>query len=625
MGHPAKSNHTQFVYYPGQVLAQTTFPSTLSESYSFDLNNNLVNKTDRNGSIVRYYYDYQNSLEEKLYPDGNMVTYIYDPAERLSEVDDTVTGTYRFSYDYMNRLGSATVNYSFNSAGDLTVQYGYDAASNRTKMTDPQSVATTYGYDTLNRLSSLTYNGQTPNYQFGYDALSRRNSLTRPNSVDTTYGYDPVSNLLSVLHKLGTTTLDGATYTYDNAGNRKTRTDKRTNVTLTYGYDNIYQLKTAKQGTTTKESYTYDLVGNRLSSLGVSPYNYNSSNELTSTPSGSYTYDNNGNRKSDPTGAQYSWDFENRLTEVVLAGTGGTVTYKYDPFGRRIQKAFTQNGTTTTADYLCSGYSLLEELDNSGNVVASYTPGLEFDEELSGLRSGTTDYYETDGLGSTTSLSNSAGALANTYTYDSFGKLTASGGSITNPIQYTGREFDLETGLYYYRARYYDPAIGRFLSEDPIGFSGGDVNFYDYVGNDPIDWVDSSGYSRDTYVPDGGHHGGPHIDRYNPAGQNVGRYNPDGTPLRHKGKPSPPIPNSDRDKFKNAADRLKKKPDTKCEQPKKMDSAQPDYGFCAPGERFDCIPRPGTNPAQPVWPVDPAVPGMPTVPVWGPEPVPVPI
>jgi len=174
------------------------------------------------------------------------VTYIYDPAERLSEVDDTVTGTYRFSYDYMNRLGSATVNYSFSSAGDLTVQYGYDAASNRTKMTDPQSVATTYGYDTLNRLASLTYNGQTPNYIFGYDALSRRNSLTRPNGIATSYGYDPVSDLLSVLHKLGTTTLDGATYTYDNAGNRKTRTDKRTNVTLTYGYDNIYQLQTAE-------------------------------------------------------------------------------------------------------------------------------------------------------------------------------------------------------------------------------------------------------------------------------------------------------------------------------------------------------------------------------------------
>jgi YD repeat-containing protein len=263
------------------------------------------------------------------------------------------------------RLSSATVDYSFDSAGQLTVQYGYDAASNRNKMTDPQSVPTTYGYDTLNRLASLTYNGQTPNYTFGYDALSRRNSLTRPNGIATSYGYDPVSNLLSVLHKLGTTTLDGATYTYDSANNRKSRTDKRTNVTLTYGYDNIYQLKTAKQGTTTKESYTYDLVGNRLSSLGVSPYNYNSSNELTSIPSGSYTYDNNGNRKSDPSGAQYTWDFENRLTQV-LSGSGGTVNFKYDPFGRRIQKSFTHGSTTTTTDYVYDGANVLESLNQSG-------------------------------------------------------------------------------------------------------------------------------------------------------------------------------------------------------------------------------------------------------------------
>jgi YD repeat-containing protein len=96
-------------------------------------------------------------------------------------------------------------------------------------------LATAYTYDTLNRLSTLAFNGQTPAFGFGYDALSRRTSLTRPNSVDTTYAYDPISRLTSILHKLGTTTLDGATYTYDNAGNRKTRTDKRLNTTLTYG------------------------------------------------------------------------------------------------------------------------------------------------------------------------------------------------------------------------------------------------------------------------------------------------------------------------------------------------------------------------------------------------------
>ncbi len=223
-------------------------------------------------------------------------------------------------------------------------------------------------------------------------------------------------------------------------------------------------MKTAKQGTTTKESYTYDLVGNRLSSLGVSPYNYNTSNELTSTPSGNYTYDNNGSRKSDPSGATYSWDFENRLSQVVLPGTGGTVTFKYDPFGRRIQKSFLQGSTTTTTNYLYDGPALLEEFDAAGNVVARYTHGQFLDEQLSELRSSTTSYYEADGLDSITSLSNVSGGLANTYSYDSFGSLTASTGTVTNPLRYTGREFDSETGIYNYRARYYDQSVGRFTA-----------------------------------------------------------------------------------------------------------------------------------------------------------------
>jgi RHS repeat-associated protein len=493
----AKNNHTQFLYYPGKVLYETIFPSTLSESYQFDGDNNLVYKTDRNGNSITYSYDYQNHLYRKSYPDANSVTYTYDPAARLTAVQDTLTGAYTFGYDNMNRLTSVGTDYSFDSAGALTVQYGYDKDSNRTSMTDPQGAPTTYGYDTLNRLNSLTYNGQTPNFTFGYDALNRRNSLTRPNGVDTTYSYDPVSRLLGVLHKLGTTTLDGAAYTYDNAGNRLTRQDKRTGTTLTYGYDNIYQLKTAKQGSTTKESYTYDLVGNRLSSLGVSPYNYNASNELTSTPSGSYSYDNNGNRKADPAGAQYSWDFENRLTQVVLPGAGGTVNFKYDPFGRRAQKAFIQGSTTTTTNYLYDDANILETTDQGGNVLARYTDTLNVDEPLSELISGTASYYEQDGIGSVTSLSNSAGALVSTYTYDSFGKLTASTGTLANPFQYTGRELDGETGEYYYRARYYDQNVGRFASEDPIRLDGG-INFYSYVGNNVTNLTDASGNAFKT-------------------------------------------------------------------------------------------------------------------------------
>jgi RHS repeat-associated protein len=104
-----------------------------------------------------------------------------------------------------------------------------------------------------------------------------------------------------------------------------------------------------------------------------------------------------------------------------------------------------------------------------------------------------TSYYHADGLGSITSLSGSAGSLTETYGYDSFGKQTSSSGSLTNPLRYTAREFDSETSLYYYRARYYDPSVGRFLTEDPIRIAGGGPDFYGYVQNDPADNIDPSG------------------------------------------------------------------------------------------------------------------------------------
>ena len=166
-----------------------------------------------------------------------------------------------------------------------------------------------------------------------------------------------------------------------------------------------------------------------------------------------------------------------------------------DPFGRRVQKSFTQGSTTTTTNYLYDGPNRLEEVDNSGNVLARYTFSRKIDQPLSVLRSGVTSYYEQDGIGSTSTLSNSAGALANTYSYDSFGNLTASTGTIINPLRYTDREFDSETGIYYHRARFYDPVSSRFLSEDPVRFDqGGD--FYVYVSNNPVLFIDPTGLAK---------------------------------------------------------------------------------------------------------------------------------
>lgn len=313
--------------------------------------------------------------------------------------------------------------------------------------------------------------------------------------VNTNYNYDSVSHLLSVLHQAGSTTLDGASYGYDYAGNRTSKTNYLNGITSNYGYDAIYQLQQVTQGGSTTESYSYDAVGNRLSSSGVPTYSYNSSNELTSNSSGSYTYDANGNTLSDAGGKSYTWDFENRLTQAIVPGTnGGTTAFKYDPFGRRIQKS----GPLGTRNYLYDGARLIEEADGSGNVLAKYAHSTEVDEPLSMLRGTVNSYYLNDGIGSITSLSNQTAALSVTYTFDSFGKLTAATGTITNPFRYTGREFDTETGIYYYRARYFDPGTGRFVSEDPVRFGGDGPDFYAYVNNDPTDFTDPLGLCCDV-------------------------------------------------------------------------------------------------------------------------------
>jgi RHS repeat-associated protein len=173
--------------------------------------------------------------------------------------------------------------------------------------------------------------------------------------------------------------------------------------------------------------------------------------------------------------------------EKIAVGSG--VSFKYDPFGRRIYKA-SSNGTSV---YAYDGDNLIEETNSSGAVVARYSQGLNLDDPLAMLRGGTTNYYGVDAMGSVTSLSNPAGALAQTYTFDSFGNQTASSGSLTNPFRFIGRELDSETGLYFFRARYYDSQIGRFISEDPIGFSGGDISVYRYSFNDPVNLEDPSG------------------------------------------------------------------------------------------------------------------------------------
>ena len=186
-----------------------------------------------------------------------------------------------------------------------------------------------------------------------------------------------------------------------------------------------------------------------------------------------------------PLKIELRWGCE-ESSEKTAVGSG--VSFKYDPFGRRIEKI----SPATTSIFAYDGDNLVETVNSSGGVVARYAQAPGIDQPLAMQRGTTTSYYEQDGIGSVTSLTATNGTVSQSYSYDSFGNTTNSSGSLTNFFRYTAREFDTETDLYYYRTRYYDPAAGRFISEDPIGFKGG-IDFYTYVTNRPVDLADPTG------------------------------------------------------------------------------------------------------------------------------------
>ena len=182
-----------------------------------------------------------------------------------------------------------------------------------------------------------------------------------------------------------------------------------------------------------------------------------------------YAYDLNGNRiKKTESGVitNYTYDDENRLIKVTKDTT--VITYTYDPFGRRIEK----NVSGTITRYVYDHEDILLTYDGTNNLKARYTHGPGIDEPLAVQQGITNYYYHADGLGSIVALSNASGAAAQLYRYDAFGRTTQSG-NVTQPYRYTAREYDGETGLYYYRARYYDPIVGRFITKTRLGSRAG--------------------------------------------------------------------------------------------------------------------------------------------------------
>lgn len=431
-----------------RVLTRTD-PLSQAESYVYDLAGNLTRVTDRKGQVTGYQYDL---LQRRTFAGfgatissptayASTIAYTYDAGDRVTQIADSANGTISRSYDGLNRLTSETTPQG-------TVGYAYDAAGRRTLLTAPGQSNTVYGYDDANRLTSITQGSQTVG--FAYDNANRRSSLTLPNGVSVAYGFDAANQLTSLTYSSGGSTLGSLSYVYDAAGRRITQGGSFARLNLPAS------------------------VGGTIS--------YDAANRLTVWDGNTIAYDLNGSMTAG-LGQTYTWNERDQLTASSGTATGA---YTYDGTGRR--QAKTINGTKT--QFLYDGEQPIQERTSSNTLRASILTG-GVDEIFSRTEAGATQSYLSDAIGSTLSLTDGTGAKTVDYTYEPYGKASNDNSAANNSFQYTGREND-GTGLQFNRARYYDPQLGRFISEDPIGLAGG-INSYIYVNGSPINYVDPTG------------------------------------------------------------------------------------------------------------------------------------
>ena len=405
----------------------------------YDANGNIRVSTDRLGRRVEIKYDKLNRPDEVRYANA-VVNYGYDPIGRQTSVSDA-QGTINWAYDKANRLIRETTPQG-------TVEYDYWDDNQRKSLRVSGRPQVDYEYDGAGRLWKIKEGVNT--FTFGYDDLSRRQSLSRPNGVTTSYEFDDVHRLKRLIHTGGAVPED-LQYSY-------TLDDEIASIMSQYGGTALPQTKT----------------------IGAA----DSANRITQFNGANLSFNNEG--QTTTAGAQsYTWDARGRLTQVIASGQ--TVNYGYDALGRRVSR--TDGTGTMTFQY--DGDDVVA--DRIGSSVVDYLSGPGIDEKLrqSGGPGGTS-YFLQDHLGSVIGL---VGAVNERQQYEGFG---VNSGSAWTRYGYTGRERDSATGLLYYRARWYDAAQGRFLTEDPIGFAGG-LNQYSYAGNNPLSSIDPMGLSPATF------------------------------------------------------------------------------------------------------------------------------
>jgi RHS repeat-associated protein len=462
--------------------------------FSYDSIGRLSSLTDQVGSTTNFAYDNRGLITSRTDPLGNITNYYYDDAGRLDHVIDRNGDTVSFAYTPTSKL--ETITYP-DTAPDPSVSFTYNQHDDLTEMQDSLGTSS-YNYDAAHRLISQTdVNGFTVSYN--YNEAGNLTSLTYPGNKTVMYTYDGLNRLKTVTNWLSQT----ATYTYDNAGRLISLTNFNGTAT-DYSYDNANRLtdlenKHSDSSSIADYHFTLDENGNRTQviknepimpvlSLSTSTYIYNPErNRLENANGEILTYDDEGQIYTRGINTTYDFDHEHRLISVQQSGSSDE--YFYDGVGNRLMSD--RNGEITRYIYDAGG-NLLAEADNNNNILRYYIRGLGL---MAMVESGQVYTYHFNAVGSTVAMTDSGQNIVNMYAYTPFGVIANENEQIPQPFKFVGQYGVMSegNGLYYMRARYYDPDIGRFISEDPIGFGGGDVNLYAYVGNNPVIYIDPNG------------------------------------------------------------------------------------------------------------------------------------
>lgn len=493
-------NVTTFEYDLAGRKTKEIRPMGQTTSYSYYANGLLKTVTDAKGQVTTYSYDAASRLTAVTYADDSQDTFAYDAVGNMTGWTgaDGVSGS--MAYDKLNRKTGETVDYGGFSK---SIAYSYDAYGNKTGYTSPEGIEHVYAYDKNGRPTSLAFDGKTVDLTYDKTRLAQ---VAFPNGVTTDYSYNANSWLSGITSSGPQGTVLSRDYGFDAVGNILSKNSEHGNYS--YGYDATYQLTSADNPQLSDENYTYDKVGNRLTSSDVSgPISHNANNELIGHSAAVYEYDANGNTVKKTVGDQvtsYVYNARNRLEKVYLPD-GRVASYAYDPFGRRVKK---QVGNSVTY-FAYADEGLVGEYDATGSmekVYGWYPNGLWGTNPLYMVDGGDYFYYHADHLGTPQRLTAGDGNIAWSAGYAAFGKAQVDPllSSVSNNLRFPGQYFDDETGLHYNWQRYYDPESGRYTQVDPIGFAGGDVNFYRYASNSVLLLFDPLGLESTPILDAGG-------------------------------------------------------------------------------------------------------------------------